>query len=236
MMINNPTSVRNQYASEVPLEIRRAAWHGDSQGRHPQDLASDAIGAAAPTSILEIGCGTGAFAARLQTEHPTATLVAIDQSARMVEITTKLGVDARVADAMDLPFDAASFDVVVAMWMLYHVPGLDIALAQIRRVLRPGGLFVAVTNGDAHMAGLLSEAGGGPIITAFSTENGFAGLARHFEHIQQSDLVTRAVFPDQASAQACIASFDPDLAANLPPERDSLAGPFHRWHALRRDP
>ena len=66
------------------------------------------------------------------------------------------------------------------------------------------------------MAGLLREAGGDPIITQFSTENGSAGLATHFEIIQQSDLVTRAVFPDHASAQDCIGSFDPDLAANLP--------------------
>jgi SAM-dependent methyltransferase len=217
MMSNNPTSVRDQYASEVPLEIRRAAWRGDSQGRHPQDLAAAAIAAVEPGSILEIGCGTGAFAARLLCEHPAASLVAIDQSARMAELTRARGVDARVADAMDLPFDDASFDVVVAMWMLYHVPDLDIALAQVRRVLRPGGLFVAVTNGDQHMAGLLREAGGNPIITAFSSETGRAGLARHFAQVEQSDLATRAVFPDHASARAYLASLDPDLAQNLPP-------------------
>lgn len=186
MTINDPTSVREQYASEVPLEIRRAAWHGDSKGRHPQDLAAEAIAADGPTTILEIGCGTGAFAGRLQSEHPTATLVVIDQSARMVELTRERGVDSRVADAMDLPFEDASFDAVVAMWMLYHVPDLDVALAEVRRVLRPGGLFVSVTNGDEHMAGLLREAGGDPIITGFSTENGMAGLATHFEHSGRS--------------------------------------------------
>jgi len=123
---------------------------------HGRGVGSAAI---APTSILEIGCGTGAFAARLLTEHPTAMLVAIDQSARMVELTRERVVDARVADAMTLPFDDASFDVITAMWMLYHVPDLYAALAQVRRVLRPGGLFVAVTNGDRHMADLLRDAG-----------------------------------------------------------------------------
>ena len=119
-------------------------------------------------------CGTGVFAARLQAENPTATLVAIDSSARMVELARGRGVDARVADATALPFDDACCDVVAAMWMLYHVPDLDGALAQVRRVLRPGGLFVAVTNGEKHLASLLREAGGEPLSTQFSTQNGRA--------------------------------------------------------------
>ncbi len=197
-------------------EIRRAVWHGDSKGRQPQDLAAAAIAAVAPTSILEVGCGTGVFAARLLKEHPTARLIATDQSARLVALTHERGVDARIADLMALPFDDASFDVVVAMWMLYHVPDLQGALAQVRRVLRPGGLFMAVTKGDQHMAGLLREAGGDPWITQLSSENGSQALATHFDHVEQSHIATRAVFPDHASAQAYLASFDPDLAAALP--------------------
>ena len=222
MSMNDPSAVREQYASEVPLETRCAVWHGDSKGRQPQDTAAASITAALdrsrhkPTSILEVGCGTGIFAARLLAEHPTAKLVATDLSARMVELSRERGVVAQVADVMNLPFEDASFDVVVAMWMLYHVPDLFGALAQIRRVLLPGGLFVAVTNGDEHLAGLLREAGGAPIVTGFSTENGRAALAPHFDHIEQSDLATRAAFPDHASAQAYLVTFDADLAAGLP--------------------
>jgi ubiquinone/menaquinone biosynthesis C-methylase UbiE len=51
--------------------------------------------------------------------------------------------------ALDLP-DAA-FDAVVANWMLYHVPDRPRALAEIRRVLRPGGTLFSATNGDAHV-------------------------------------------------------------------------------------
>lgn len=217
MAINDPTSVREQYASEVPLHIRRTVWRGDSKGRQPHDLAAAAIAAVAPTSILEIGCGTGVFAARLQAENPMATLVAIDQSARMVELARGRGVDARVADATALPFDDACFDVVAAMWMLYHMPDLDGALAQVRRVLRPGGLFVAVTNGEKHLATLLREAGGEPLSTQFSTENGRAALETHFNDVGQVDLTTQAVFPDFASAQAYLATFDAGLADTLPP-------------------
>ena len=62
----------------------------------------------------------------------------------------------------------------------------------------------------------MGEAGGAPIVTGFSTENGRASLAPHFDHIEQSDLATRAAFPDHASAQAYLATFDADLAAALP--------------------
>ena len=58
------------------------------------------------------------------------------------------GVDARVGDVQALPFEDASFDTVVAAWMLYHVPDLDRGLAEIARVLCPGGQLVAVTNSE----------------------------------------------------------------------------------------
>ena len=216
MTFTDPASVREHYSSEDRLETRLAVWRGDSEGRQPQDLAAASIGSEAPNEILEVGCGTGAFAARLLSELPAATLIATDQSMRMVELTRQRGVDARVADVMDLPFGDATFDVVVAMWMLYHVPDLEGALAQVRRVLRPGGLFVAATNGDEHLADLLGEAGGDRLITQFSLENGRAALARHFGHVERSEVATRAVFPDHASAQAYLATFDPRLAEALP--------------------
>jgi ubiquinone/menaquinone biosynthesis C-methylase UbiE len=216
MTSTDRTFVRDQYEFEDRLETRRAVWRGDSHGRQPQDVAAASIASVAPTSILEVGCGTGEFAARLLGEHPTATLVATDQSMRMVNLTRKGGVDARVADVMDLPFDDARFDVVVAMWMLYHVPDLYRALAQVRRVLRPGGLFVAATNGDEHLADLLREAGGDRLITQFSIENGRAALETHFDYVKQSYLATRAVFPDHASAQSYLATFDAGLGEALP--------------------
>lgn len=58
---------------------------------------------------------------------------------------------------------------------------------------------------------------GDPLTTQFSTENGRAALARHFDDVEQVDLTTQAVFPDYASAQAYLATFDADLAEALPP-------------------
>ena len=156
------TEVARQYRTESRLETRRSVWRDSADGRNPQDAAAQAVAGAAPGSVLEVGCGTGVFAARVMKENPQAVVLATDRSPRFVELTAARGVRAQPADVQQLPFGDAQFDVVAALWMLYHVPDLHRGLAEVRRVLRPGGLFVAVTNGDAHAAGLRVDAGERP--------------------------------------------------------------------------
>jgi SAM-dependent methyltransferase len=221
--MQDSAAVRAQYATEENLEIRLSVWHPALDGRDPSTLALDAaVGAVAGREaphLLDVGCGTGGFAARLRLALPGAEVSAIDQSERFVRLTRERGVDAWVGDAQDLPFEDGSLDVVTAMWMLYHVPVLDRALAEARRVLRPGGLFVAVTNGDGHIADLRREAGGEPLVTQFSSENGEESLRRHFDDVRREDVHTRALFPDHAAAQAYL-----DTLAMAPPEDLASAG------------
>jgi SAM-dependent methyltransferase len=216
MAMADRSFVDHQYASEARLDTRRSVWRDSADGRNPADRAADAIRREAPARVLEVGCGGGQFAARLVAENPGARLVAVDRSPRFVELTAARGVAAQVADIQALPFDDDAFDVVAAMWMLYHVPDLDRGLAEVRRVLRPGGLFVAVTNGDEHVADLRREAGGAPVVTAFSSETGEDVLRRHFDRVEREDIVTRAVFPDHAAAAAYLATTDSSLASALP--------------------
>jgi SAM-dependent methyltransferase len=56
-----------------------------------------------------------------------------------------------VADAQALPFADETFDVATARHMLYHVPDVRVALAEMRRVVKPGGRFLAVTNARGYM-------------------------------------------------------------------------------------
>jgi SAM-dependent methyltransferase len=214
--------VRAQYADEANLETRRAVWGPGPSGVDPLDLVVDAVRSALPArrampDVLEVGCGTGVFAARLVEELPGIALLAVDQSPRLVELTRERGVPAQVQDVQHLLAPDASYDVVLALWMLYHVPDLDRGLAEVRRVLRPGGRFVAVTNGDEHVAQLRRDAGGDAVLTSFSSENGEAALRRHFDGVARQDVETRAVFPDREAALAYLGSSQEDIAWS-PPE------------------
>ena len=57
----------------------------------------------------------------------------------------------RECDVQSLPFDARSFDVVIANHMLYHVPDPDLAIAELARVVRTDGVVLTATNGYGHM-------------------------------------------------------------------------------------
>lgn len=214
--LNDPDYVREQYADEGNLETRRSVWQPTDEGPDPVNEALNAIDRAlvGDARILEVGCGTGAMAERINA-LPGVTLIATDFSPRFVELTAARGVDAREADICYLPFDDGSFDVVYAGWMLYHIRDLERALNEVRRVLRPGGTFVAVTNGNDHLADLRIAAGGKPDITQFSSETGASVLGRKFGDVRRHDLETRAVFGDHAAAQAYLDSSNEGLV--LPP-------------------
>jgi SAM-dependent methyltransferase len=221
--ISDPGHVHQQYADESRLETRHAVWRPGPDGRDPAEVALATVLAALPDDkampdVLEVGAGPGAFASRLREAAPHLAYLATDSSPRMVELARGRGVPAQLQDVQELLAGPAAYDAVVAMWMLYHVPDLDRGLAELRRVLRPGGPLVAVTNGDEHLADLRREAGGEPVRTAFSSENGEAALLRHFSTVSRDDLSTRAVFPDRDTALAYLRSSDEDVDWRLPPE------------------
>jgi SAM-dependent methyltransferase len=209
--MSDPAHVREQYADATRLETRRAVWRPGPDGRDPVDVALAAVRAGLPAGrampdVLEVGCGPGVFAARLLEECPGIALLATDQSYALVQLAIERGVTATMMDVQQLLSPDDAYDVVVAMWMLYHVPDLDRGLAELRRVLRPGGRLVAVTNGDEHLADLRRDAGGAPVLTTFSSENGETALRRHFDTVEREDLETRAVFADRAAALAYLES------------------------------
>ena len=109
--------------------------------------------------VLDIGCGPGWFwaaAAPLLPDHIQLTLA--DQSPGMVSEALERcrslrhwSVEGREADVMALPFADASFDCVLAMHMLYHAADQTRAIAELHRVLKPGGLLAVTTNGHDNL-------------------------------------------------------------------------------------
>lgn len=197
------SEIERQYATEHRLAARASVWQNDPGG--PIDFILDAIAAERPRRVLDIGCGPGRHASRIAV-RTGARVVAADQSPRMVELAAERGLEAVVADIHELPFAAGEFDCVLAAWMLYHVRDLDRGLSEVARVLRPGGLFVAATNGDGHLSELLERVGLPPFVMPFSRENGEAILRRSFGSVERHDFTTRASFSDRAAVVRYVSS------------------------------
>jgi SAM-dependent methyltransferase len=215
--LNDPEVVRAEYAEESRLEERIAAWQ-DLTGPNPRELALEAVAEGRPGRVLEVGCGQG-WASEWIKEELGAEVVAVDQSERMVELTRRRGVDARVGDVQDLPFEDESFDAVLAAWMLYHVPDLDSGLAELARVLRRGGRLVAVTNApeSLHELWTLLRADRTPfLIAGFHSDNGAEILRRHFQHVEERQAVGTVTFADPEAVQRYVDSLV-TVSATVPP-------------------
>jgi len=131
----------DDYATWYEAE-RREGYYGVVN-----DLEFGAVAeAVAGRDVLEIGCGTGLILERTAAVARRAT--GVDLSAGMARFSAgRKGLTVAQASAVSLPFAGASFDVVYSFKVLPHVPDLAAALAEIRRVLRPGGrAFVEVYN------------------------------------------------------------------------------------------
>jgi ubiquinone/menaquinone biosynthesis C-methylase UbiE len=202
--LNDPDWVREQYADEQGLETRQAVY-GSGAGE-PFDVALAAFAEIAPRRILEVGGGQGFFAERLRDELGAA-VVGIDVSERMVELQRQRGIDAQVGDVQELPFADASFDAVSAQYMLYHVPDLPRGLAEIARVLRPGGRLVAITNAVEHLRELWALVGRDRRAeSTFNDENGEELLRQCFSRVVRRYVRVDTTFPDEASVRAYLAS------------------------------
>jgi ubiquinone/menaquinone biosynthesis C-methylase UbiE len=99
---------------------------------------------------LEIGAGTGYFTLNLLQSGVVGEAVCTDISPGMLDAlranADRLGLDVETVacDAEDLPFPDASFDLVFGHAVLHHLPGLDRAFSEFRRVLRPGGRLMVL--------------------------------------------------------------------------------------------
>lgn len=134
--VNDYDSFAEAYSAENDTSLNNAYYE------RPATLAL--AGDVAGRRILDAGCGSGPLFARLRERG--ATVTGIDASAAMLELARRrLGTDAdlRVADLADrLPFNDATFDDVIASLVLHYLQDWGPTLAELRRVLRPGGRLI----------------------------------------------------------------------------------------------
>jgi ubiquinone/menaquinone biosynthesis C-methylase UbiE len=91
-------------------------------------------------TVLEVGCGTGLILERVAAFARRAE--GVDVSPGMVEHARRRGLNVGVADATALPYPDAAFDVAFSFKVLAHVAKFDEALAEMLRVVKPGGHIV----------------------------------------------------------------------------------------------
>ena len=113
---------------------------------YAQDLARR-VAMLKPARVLETAAGTGVVTRALARALPAGTeIIATDLNQAMLDRAAAVGAQQPVrwqqADAMQLPFDAASVDVVVCQFGAMFFPDRPHAFGEARRVLRPGGVFL----------------------------------------------------------------------------------------------
>ncbi len=189
-------AMRDKYAIpriDFPLwAINGIMWRGDEK-------------------VLDVGCGYGQYYDKLLDRVPGAEYYGVDLFQGVLR--SHSGADTgrlSVADAVALPYPSGTFDVVMANHMLYHVPDIEAAIREIRRVMKPTGVMMAPTHSVQTMPELRVLLRRAVIILTqqppsavraplhasdlFGLENGTRTLARHFYAVSRFEIPTTMIF------------------------------------------
>jgi len=152
--------------------------------------------------VLDAGCGVG-YGSAMLARAGAADVVGLDVSAKAVDAAgdgAPGNTSFVVGDVHALPFETGRFDVVVCFEVIEHVEGQDGVIAELARVLAPGGvLAISSPNRDVYPAGNPHH------LHEYVPDELRAALAAHFGHIEllrQHAWVASAVLDDEQAADA----------------------------------
>ena len=199
--------------------------------------------------VLDIGCGPGWFWASVMQDVPeNLHLTLADQSSGMIaeamERCSALpfgSVTGHQANAAALPFENGSFDAVIAMHMLYHLADPAVAIAEMSRVLKPGGVLAVTTNGAGNMREIyaLTAALGSPPVdpggAAFGYEKAEAMMRAEFGNLVFSEHPARMRITEPEDVFLALTSYPPgDRAseAQLAAFREAIVKAFEAGNGL----
>lgn len=191
MALSDMNAVNSQYATSARLETRISIHEKYSRNQQPfAEWIVSHYDLQPGERVLELGCGTGSMW-RGVTLPANCHVTLTDFSSGMLETaranTAHLAADYASVDAQAIPYADDSFDVVIANMMLYHVPDIAKALKEIRRVLKPGGRFLAATFGENGVVQAVAEMLGMRFDTnmRFTLQNGGEQLAVAFDNVER---------------------------------------------------
>ncbi len=166
MTAGSPSPGANIFEGMVDFfdEAREAPPH-----RELSDLAWKSVATAPEGPLLDVGCGAGVFLDKARAAGRRA--VGTDLAVGMVRRAQRHGHAAAASDVTALPFPDATFSAVTAMLVLHLVPDARAALAELARVLLPGGRLVVVTQGVTWDE---------PVARALSANRGYSGISHEF--------------------------------------------------------
>jgi len=177
--------------------------------------------------VLDLGCGDGQLTRRIVGSG--AHVLGVDASAEMVAATRERGIEAEHAKAENLPFRAATFDAVFSNAVLHWVRDQDAMLAQVHRVLKPGGRFVAEMGGHGNVAAIhvaftavLDRHGYGDRergVNYYPSAESYAErLKRHGFEVEQIALIPRPTQLPESGMEGWLHTFRRGVLEGLPPD------------------
>jgi len=199
--INNMSVVKQQYANASNLNTRISIhdkYSTNKMGFGNWIVSNYRIDKG--MKVLELGCGTGdMWKDREGLINLCCQLTLSDFSEGMLataksNIGERNNINYQAIDIQEIPFEDETFDVVIANMMLYHVPDIDKGLAEVRRVLKRGGLFYCATYGEhgiiEYLSKILSAYGVEDNINKnFTLQNGCEILSKTFSRVEKLEYI-----------------------------------------------
>jgi SAM-dependent methyltransferase len=183
-------------------------------------------------TILDVGCGDGQLTERIAATG--ARVLGVDASPAMVEAARARGLAAETGNAEALPFATGRFDAVFSNAALHWVRDQDAMLAEVRRVLKPGGRFVAEMGGQGNIAAIrvalmavLARHGYGDRedgVNYYPTPEGYTRrLTRHGFQVRRMELIPRPTPLPATGMEGWLRTFRRGVLETVPePIRDRI--------------
>lgn len=140
------TAVQEIFSAIAPVYDRMNGWMSLSRHHAWRSDAVKLLDLKPNSTVLDLCCGTGDFLFPIRKAAPDGLVMGIDFCAPMLEKSVEKAPFAHhsLGDACRIPVQSESVDAVAVGWGIRNVPDIDAALAEIFRVLKPGGKFVTL--------------------------------------------------------------------------------------------